>query len=121
MNYIFLFDLDGTLVYTDSIYIQVWRKILKKYNIFVDELFFKNNIQGQNDRYVLQKLLNNQNININDISSLKDTYFKEFIQHIKIIKGALEFMKELNNKGYKIGIVTNCNRKSAELIKLLKI
>lgn len=116
MNYIFLFDLDGTLVYTDSIYIQVWRKILKKYNIFVDELFFKNNIQGQNDRYVLQKLLNNQNININDISSLKDTYFKEFIQHIKIIKGALEFMKELNNKGYKIGIVTNCNRKSAELI-----
>lgn len=115
-NIVFLFDLDGTLVYTDTIYIQVWNKILKKYNIFVDEDFYKNNIQGQNDLYVLQKLLNHQSINIDEISNLKDTYFKEFIHYIEIVQDSLDFLKKINDQKYKIGIVTNCNRKSAELI-----
>ena len=116
MNYAFLFDLDGTLVYTDTIYIQVWNKILKKYNIFVDESFFKTNIQGQTDLYVIQKLLHHQNINIQEISDLKDSYFEEFIENIKIVEGALEFIKKMFDNNYKIGIVTNCNRKSAQLI-----
>ena len=115
-NIVFLFDLDGTLVYTDTIYIQVWNKILKKYNIFVDEDFYKNNIQGQNDLYVLQKLLNHQCINIDEISNLKDTYFKEFIHYIEIVQDSLDFLKKINDQKYKIGIVTNCNRKSAQLI-----
>ena len=116
MNYTFLFDLDGTLVYTDIIYVQVWNKILKKYNIFVDESFFKTNIQGQTDLYVIQKLLHHQNINIQEISDLKDSYFEEFIENIKIVEGALEFIKKMFDNNYKIGIVTNCNRKSAQLI-----
>ena len=82
----------------------------------MDEDFYKNNIQGQNDLYVIQKLLHHQPINIDEISNLKDTYFKEFIHYIEIVQDSLDFLKKINDQKYKIGIVTNCNRKSAELI-----
>ena len=47
----FLFDLDGTLVNTDDIYIKVWNNLLKKYNLSVDKIFF-NSREG----YFLLKL-----------------------------------------------------------------
>ena len=121
-NIIFLFDLDGTLVLTDSIYVNVWNKLLKIYNIFVDLSFYKNNIQGKSDKYVLNHLLLNKNINIQELSNLKDQYFIEEIDKIEIIQGAVEFLNQLKKLNYPIGIVTNCNRKSAEaILKKIKI
>ena len=35
-----LFDLDGTLVNTDYIYIKVWNNLLKKFNITCDKKIF---------------------------------------------------------------------------------
>ena len=69
-NNIFLFDLDGTLVLTDSIYVNVWNKLLKIYNIFVDLSFYKNNIQCKYDKYVLNNILLNKNINIQELLNL---------------------------------------------------
>jgi len=43
-KYIFLFDLDGTLIDTDTHYINIWNIILNKYNIIVDKVFFEKNI-----------------------------------------------------------------------------
>ena len=37
---ILLFDLDGTLVDTDFIYVKVWSELLKKYNIICDNVIF---------------------------------------------------------------------------------
>lgn len=121
-NIIFLFDLDGTLVLTDSIYVNVWNKLLKKFNIFVDLLFYKKNIQGKSDKYVLNHILLNQKINIQELSNLKDQYFIESIDKIEIIQGSVEFLNQLKKLNYQIGIVTNCNRKSAEaILKKIKI
>lgn len=41
MEYNLLFDLDGTLVITDKIYYEVWKIILKNYNLNIDLDFFK--------------------------------------------------------------------------------
>ena len=51
----FIFDLDGTLVDTDDIYIKVWNCIMGKYNLSVDENFFKFFIQGKNDILFLKQ------------------------------------------------------------------
>ena len=39
-NYYLLFDLDQTLVNTDSIYIEVWNILLNDYNINCNKEFF---------------------------------------------------------------------------------
>ena len=115
-RYAFLFDLDGTLVLTDDIYFNVWFKILSKFNLTLTHDIFKNYIQGNNDKYVLNTLLYNINININELSKLKDELFIENINKIKIVQGVNEIMKKIKLLGHKICIVTNCNRKVAETI-----
>lgn len=113
-TFCFLFDLDGTLIISDHIYIEIWKEILIKYNIIVDETFFKIHIQGNSDNDVITKLL--PNINVKEISELKDTYFYNHLSKLKIIDDSIEFIKFIKSKGHKIAIVTNCNRITANNI-----
>ena len=94
-NYGFLFDLDGTLVITDDIYFKVWNKILSDYNITLTNELFKKYIQCNNDKYVLNTLLANININLEDLSEKKDKLFIENITNLIIIDGAIDFIKRL--------------------------
>ena len=113
-SYVFLFDLDGTIVNTDGIYFNVWKEICKQYNIHLtNELFYKY-IHGNTDTIVLQQLL--PNANIHKISKLKDELFVQQLTDIKIIEGVCDFMKKLKYNGYFCSIVTNCNRCIAEKI-----
>ena len=113
-SFVFLFDLDGTLVNTDEIYINVWRQILSKYNIdLTTEMFFKY-IQGNNDEKVVNTLI--PTANLSNISTLKDDLFIQNIDDIIIINGVFDFLKSLKKCGYCCSIVTNCNRKVAEYI-----
>jgi HAD superfamily hydrolase (TIGR01509 family) len=112
----FLFDLDGTLVITDSIYFNVWSQILKKYNIILTQDLFKNYIQGHNDSFVINNLLYNFSTDLNSISYIKDTLFIENINDIIIVDNAINFIRELKMKGHKVGIVTNCNKNVAYAI-----
>lgn len=115
-TYCFLFDLDGTLIISDHIYAEVWKDIFKKYNIFVDENFYKLHIQGNSDKDVIIKLFPNSNIDKNEISALKDKYFCENLRKLIIVDNAIEFIKFIKMQGHKIAIVTNCNRITAQNI-----
>lgn len=121
-TYLFLFDLDGTLVITDEIYIDVWNELLKEYNIHVDNDFFKNNIQGNNDLLVINKLNLQDKIEVNKLSKIKDQLFVKNIKKVKLLEGCIDFIKKIKEDGHKTAIVTNCNRFSAEaIIKYLKL
>lgn len=115
-TYGFLFDLDGTLVLTDEIYFDVWKQILEKYNLTLTTQLFKQFIQGQSDKNVCDILLFGIQVNVKDISVLKDTLFIENIHKIKIIPGIYDFLQEIKQNSHKISIITNCNRKVAEAI-----
>jgi sugar-phosphatase len=112
-TYVFLFDLDGTLVNTDMVYYHVWKQILKKYNIDLTEDIFQKYIHGNSDEIVIKALIPMAS---DDISCWKDRLFIENISDVLMIDGALEFMKKLVDAGHKCAIVTNCNRKVAEKI-----
>ena len=121
-RYAFLFDLDGTLVITDDIYFDVWYEILFKYNIILTEEIFNSFIQGNNDKYVLNTLLKNIDLQLEDLSKLKDKLFIENINKIKIIDGIYDFINQIKLSGHKICIVTNCNKNVAiEILKYIKI
>ena len=113
-TFVFLFDLDGTLVNTDSIYFEVWKTILYSYKIELTYELFIKYIHGNSDNKVVKMLIPNENIQL--ISDLKDKLFIESINNIKIIEGAIEFLKLIKSLGYHISIVTNCNRLVGEKI-----
>ena len=118
----FLFDLDGTLVITDNIYYHVWDNILMQYNIVLNQDIFQKYIQGNNDKYVLNTLLKSINISSSELSKVKDDLFIKNIQKIKIIDGVYDILNEIKLLGYKICIVTNCNKNVAhEIVKYINI
>lgn len=113
-----LFDLDGTLVKTDVIYTQVWKDILKDYNIIADDEFFNQFIQGRSDNDFLSFLI--PNICKEDIKKISINKDIKFVNYLKksdkniLIDGAKKFIEK--NKNMQLGIVTNCNKLSAEYI-----
>jgi len=115
--YAFLFDLDGTLVITDEIYFDVWYKILIKYNIILTKEIFKDFIQGNNDSHVLRTLLTNiRDLPLSKLSKIKDELFIENINKIKVIDGLYDIINKIKKLGYKLCIVTNCNKNVARAI-----
>ena len=113
----FLFDLDGTLVCTDHIYFKIWKEILQIFHITLTEYVFQHFIQGNSDSYAMDRLqIDKTKYTIEYISQLKDELFIKYIDDIRIINGAFDFMERIKEYGYAICIVTNCNRMTAEII-----
>ena len=114
----FIFDLDGTLVDTDDIYVKVWNFIMKKYNLSIDDNFFKFFIQGKNDILFLKEIFPNiKDTEIYEISNLKDNLFIDYLKDYNediMINGAKKFIQK--NKNRRMCIVTSCNKKAAEYI-----
>lgn len=114
---LFLFDLDGTIVYTDDIYYKVWKVILGNYGIQITKELFEKNIFGNTDENVLKKL-SLQNESLENISILKDTLFELYLDEVRVVDGVINFFQKIKEDGHKIAIVTNCNRRNVHKILL---
>jgi beta-phosphoglucomutase-like phosphatase (HAD superfamily)/choline kinase len=112
----FLFDLDGTLVDTDSCYLKAWAKLLEPFSIRLTPEFYNIHIKGNNDKTVICNILPEHIGDVERISRMKDDYFISNMDDISIIEGSVRFMKEVRRRGHRICVVTNCNRIVAELI-----
>lgn len=114
-SYVYLIDLDGTLVNTDSVYEKVWETLLEPYGISVNHEFFETKIKGNSDVSFLEDLLpaiSPEEISI--LSKSKDTLFIQHIDMVQLYEGALEFLQKLQNN--RIAIVTNSNNLAAATI-----
>lgn len=120
-EYIFLFDLDGTLVDTDELYYEIWKELLKEYNIYVDIIYYKKLIKGKSDKNFLQSIIPNISDNkIQEISLKKDKIFITKIDKVKIYDGVIDLLKQLVNN--RTAIVTNCNKIAVlEILKYYNI
>ena len=110
-----LFDLDGTLVDSDALYLHVWSKLLP--DVDMTKEIFKEHIQGRCDKIALSRFF--YDVSEEDVSKIsleKDRLFVENVQDIIVIEGAVEFIQSLWVQGHKIYIVTNSNRSSAEAV-----
>jgi HAD superfamily hydrolase (TIGR01509 family) len=115
-TYSFLFDLDGTLILSETIYYDIWKDILNDYNISLTSELFNSTISGNNDSTVMNSILNNKDISLDELSKKKDDLFIEKIEKVILIDGVFEFLNEVKKNGHKMAIVTNCNRRVTEYI-----
>ena len=112
---IFLLDLDGTLVSTDHIYIEVWKELLINYKLKANTNFFDHFIKGKSDSQVLKYILPNiTNEEIKKISLRKDELFSEKINKNIVFDGVFDFFENIKNS--MIAIVTSSNKKAATSI-----
>jgi beta-phosphoglucomutase-like phosphatase (HAD superfamily)/choline kinase/aminoglycoside phosphotransferase (APT) family kinase protein len=119
----FLFDLDGTLVNTDAVYMKVWRELLAPYNIDVTTDFYMTHIHGNHDSNVCEMLFGSQSRETDcatataaQLSERKDTLFAAYISEVTEIPGAVAFVRAVKRAGHKIAVVTNSNRRTAEAV-----
>jgi len=101
MNKLLLFDLDGTLVNTDFIYIKVWNELLKPYNIKCNKIFFNYFIKGKSDINFMKYIIPSRTTNeISKISKKKDELFKTYLDKNKeiLFDGVTDFFMKHKKK-----------------------
>ncbi|CAD7946711.1 unnamed protein product [Amoebophrya sp. A120] len=118
----FLLDLDGTLVKTDEIYVQVWNRLLQPYGLSVDQGFFETFIKGKSDLNFLKYLMPEAATEevVAKFATDKDTEFVKTLEEMPsagkkiLIPGVEQFLQKIKNA--RIAVVTSCNRTAAEFI-----
>lgn len=120
----FLFDLDGTLVKTTSLYVELFQQMFPEKNI--TKRWFEKEVHGHSDDTVFKNLFGKQlsKERLNELSKLKDQLFIKLIDKrpIQAVPGSVEFITYLYNYNFPCSIVTNCNRVACEkILKSLKI
>ncbi|VDN25611.1 unnamed protein product [Cylicostephanus goldi] len=96
-----IFDLDGLLLDTETIYEAVLEKLMKKHDKeFTKEL--AGNIKGQKERNALEYLLKELDIadvNIDECMDEYDSILMEEFRHCKEMPGAERLIQHLHDKG----------------------
>jgi len=113
-TYIFLFDLDGTLILTEDIYFDIWKEISIGFNYELTYNTFQTCISGNNDKSVISKLWPDRENEDKEISGKKDLLFKKYIDKVVLIEGVYDALSIIKKNGHKLAIVTNCNRETSE-------
>ena len=119
---IILFDLDGVILDTESIYLELMVEYNKNVNMPITREFYINNFLGRTKRDINSyyeknyKEIFDSKQYWNGITKYRDDYFK--YNRVKIKEGFLNLKQYLKDKKYLVGIVTSNSRKLT--IKLLK-
>ena len=114
---VLLFDLDGTLVDTDDVYVKVWNKLLARYNIKCDKRLFDYFIKGKSDELFIKYIHSSiTDVDLSNLSKEKDKLFIECLANEPrlLFPGVFELYN--CNAHNKIARVTSSNRAAANHI-----
>lgn len=109
-----LFDLDGTLVETDSLHFEIWRERLQPYGYRVDRPFYQAQISGGLNPEIIARLLPQlSEAEQVDFAWQKEAEFRERAQFLTPLPGALDRLRWAQQQGLKLAVVTNAPRENA--------
>jgi HAD superfamily hydrolase (TIGR01509 family) len=112
-----LFDLDGTIVNTDPIHYQAWRQMLWKYNIEIDETFYKSRISGRLNPEIVKDILPELSSAAGrEFADKKEALFRELASHLQPLNGFAELIAWTEVHQLKRALVTNAPRLNAEFM-----
>lgn len=107
-----IFDMDGVLFDTESIYLKVWKNVFRKYGYKMTKDIYSQVIATgrENVKKVFLREFG-EDLPIEKMYKEKDIALKEEIEkQVYIKKGAIEILTHLKNKNYKVALATSSDR-----------
>lgn len=107
-----IFDMDGVLFDTESIYLKVWKNVFRKYGYKMTKDIYSQVIATgrENVKKVFLREFGEE-LPIEKMYREKDIALKEEIEkHVYIKEGAVEILTYLKNKNYKVALATSSDR-----------
>jgi HAD superfamily hydrolase (TIGR01509 family) len=109
-----LFDLDGTLVETDSLHFAIWRDRLQPYGYDVDRAFYQTQISGGLNPEIIARLL--PQLTAEDQANFaweKEAEFRQRATALTLLPGVLDRLDWAVKHQLKLAVVTNAPRENA--------
>lgn len=114
MDKYILFDMDGVLINTEPMHFEIWKKVFKEKGIDIDYEHYKGCI-GSTRRFLYDLIKEGYGVDVSvyedlpeRFSKLKDEMIKE--KGIPRIEGAVETIRYLYDKGYKMAVASSSSQ-----------
>jgi HAD superfamily hydrolase (TIGR01509 family) len=112
-----LFDLDGTIVNTDPIHFLAWQKMLSRYDMDIDEAFYKSRISGGLNPQILADILPQLSLQqAEDFAEEKEAMFRQMASKLEPTAGLNEVISWCQQHEIKLALVTNAPRKNTYFV-----
>jgi HAD superfamily hydrolase (TIGR01509 family) len=117
MTLALLFDLDGTMVDTDSLHIAAWNTVLAPYERRINAAFYQAHIMGFDAQAVTKALFPNFSVpQQGALSDLKEAAFRKQIGRLQPTAGLPEVLTWAESLALRMAVVTNAPRENALLL-----
>lgn len=114
-----LFDVDGTLVDTDTVHLAVFRELLGPFGVDVTPQLFRDHVHGRGNSDICRTLLPDMGESEGEaLFAHKEELFRSRLQEGEVVsfRGIIALLDLLARRGIRVGAVTNAPRANAELI-----
>lgn len=120
-----LFDMDGVIVNTNSLYENCQKQILLKNNLSISEINWKK-YSGSTSYEVFNDILNKKNIIKPSAEELNNQHKNNFLfnslNDVKLVDGVLDVLPFLKDRRIKIGLVTStCQSITSDILGKLNL
>ncbi|MFP4011878.1 MAG: beta-phosphoglucomutase [Spirochaetaceae bacterium] len=108
-----LFDLDGVIAFTDRYHYQGWKRLSDEQGWAFDETL-NHQLRGVSRMPALQVILDHNGVEVSEeekkeLADRKNGYYRELLKDISVedlYPGALDFVKELRDRGIKTALAS---------------
>lgn len=116
-----LFDLDGTLINNDPLHYQAWQEILLRYDLEIDESFYKQRMSGKLNPDIVKDLLPHLSARESqNFIEEKEANYRILAENIQLLVGLESLLSWAKEQNLHLALVTNAPRKNADFtIELL--
>lgn len=119
-----IFDMDGTMIDTESIKENGWKYAGNCLGIIIDDAILSE-IRGTNKKYIKELFsIKFNNINFEELYEKREEFIKKNIETngIKLKEGLMEILEFLKNNNYKIAVASSSHEKTIrEYLKKINI
>lgn len=110
-----LFDLDGTLVHTDSLHLAAFAEVLAGAGVTVDQVYYRSRIAGRsNDAILREAFPDASDGEVASLADRKERLYRASLGQIRPAPGAEELLQWARVRSIRCGVVTTSPRVSVE-------
>ena len=107
----FIFDMDGTIVNSESIHRKGFNMLLRKYGIYITKKYWHTTLIGRGSRHIAKHYITKYKLpeDIDDFVERRKKKYQGLLRKttLKPIPGFMEFYKAVKKNGFKVAIASS--------------